>query len=126
MLGWLQLVGDRLIEILRRQGAIDLDAVDEKGRRRHDAKLLAERDVALDERRASSAYFASKSVTCPTSRAACSTGSTVSRRLVRVEPILQRLLAVVRARQADGHGGVARRRMDGVRDVRRCSPRSSG
>ena len=33
-------------------------------------ELPAERDVALDQARASTAYFASKSVTCPTSRAA--------------------------------------------------------
>src|SRR4051812_19114094 len=46
--GALQLDRDRLIEILRRQAAFDLDAVDEEGRRRLDAQLTAERDVALD------------------------------------------------------------------------------
>src|SRR6185295_12728084 len=46
--GALQLVGDGLIEVLRRQRAFDLHAVDEKGRSGLHAKLAAQRHVALD------------------------------------------------------------------------------
>ena len=47
--GALQLVGDGLIEILGRQRAFDLHAVDEERRCRLDAELSPERDIALDQ-----------------------------------------------------------------------------
>ena len=41
---------DRLIEELRRHRPVDLDPVQEEGRRLVDVQALAERDVALDQR----------------------------------------------------------------------------
>src|SRR5205809_3900168 len=48
-LGVRELVGDRLLEELRRPRTLHLDAVQEEGRRLRDVQLPAERDVAFDE-----------------------------------------------------------------------------
>src|SRR5262249_3312044 len=107
---FLQLVGDRLIEILRRENALELHTVDEQRRRRSNAKLVAEADVAFDEFERGGRFRVEVRNLTDVARG-LSNDRRRERRLIREEPLLHRIHSIVLLCEADGHGSLTRGRM---------------